>query len=1068
MSNSREASFQDELKSCLEANLKYRFSGIEFSKVERDYPVSGREADLVVFLKDRPFLVIETKRKRLRGGSSPVFQPLSVPAVGQAIAYAALWEVDEGIHVPYFGAADPEGIVIFRTPEKILDYVDLNEVRRREYEKVLKPGKYTELLNTALVMVEKVETSQRFAYSILERIVSDYTAKGGRARPTQAVLNLLREFVNRLSSRSEPLIALRLKESSELRKRVEELERNLGCKLSSSALARMMAYVFMNKIVFYKVLEDKYRLPRMAMLDTSSVSEFMRAFRRYSEKAMEITGDFEPIFSVHVYDMIELPDDQGFLESINDFIETIEEFRPEDILDLLGYVYEELIPPEERHQLGQFYTPPGICELITKWCIRGSDDIVFDPGCGSGGFILSAYRELLIRKTGKPSIPPPPGIHEKILSQLYALDINPFPAHITAIGVSMKDPASPSTNLNILSDLDFFRARAGMEVFSPYIIKTVQGDVRRKIRIPICDAVVGNPPYTRWVEIPEATQKAIKDAIGKKIKEYNLTPRLSMGIEPGIYVYWVMHATDFLKEGSRLGMIISNLWMQTDYGINFGNFLLDNYKVKAIVDFTMRLFTALTSTCVVLLERESDTKEREKNEIVFIHIPGTINEVNVNEILKVIEEKRSERLYIRTIRQGSFPRDRKWVDVFFDVPEWEGPPQSITLGELFEVSRGNTLSNLWALSHGKRPDIGASEFVYLTKSKVEEYGLQAVSYPNARLEEALIWPNITSARDVPFFTYREEDWKRAYSHDERCLMFIGHRSRKEMPKEVLEYIKRGEPVCSVCGKGLKPTSIAEGKGFFKCPDGHLIPIQDKFITKIRGTRGGGRFASETEAAKVRAENPKLFYGWYDMGEVLRIPIFAIYHARYKTRFVLCKFPVATSHQFVTFIPKIKLDDLKIKALLAFLNSSFVQYYIEKKGTPAAKGPIGLEVKIAKEIPVPDVRKLPEEKIEILAKKFEELENEARALGGASRKEDLELLKKKLMELDSEVAKALNIPSDVVTKVQRVVEVLTARRLVGAEEERPESVRGEYMQTLRPRTKRKRKREDLNMKLTSFR
>ncbi|MEN3057537.1 MAG: N-6 DNA methylase [Candidatus Methanosuratincola petrocarbonis] len=1080
MSNDREARFQDELKSCLEANMNYRFSGLEFSRVERDFPVSGKEADLVVFSNSCPFLIIETKRKHAHGKQSKIFQHLSAPVIGQAISYAALWETDEGIHVPYFGTADPTGIAVFRTPAKILEYVDMNAVRRREYEKALKPGMYTKLLNGSLVVREKTELSKSFAYNLLDKIASDYTSKGKLVPPAEAVLTLLREFVDKVSSRCEPIVEQRLKENrSELKEQVGELERNLGCRLSPEALTRMMAYVFMNKIIFYKVLEDKYRLPRLAMLDTSSASEFMREFRRYCKKAMENTGDFEPVFSVRAYDMIELPDEEDFLQGINDFIETVEEFRPEDILDLLGYVYEELIPPEERHQLGQFYTPPAVCELITKWCIRGQDDAVLDPGCGSGGFVLAAYRELLIRKTGKASLPPPPGVHEKILSQICALDINPFPAHLTAIGVSMKDPTSPSTELNVISDLDFFKARAGMKIFSPYTVKTPQGDVPRQIQIPICDSVVGNPPYTRWVEIPEATQKAIRQALGKKISEYDLTPRVSSGIEPGIYVYWMMHATDFLKEGGRLGMIVSNLWMQTDYGINLGRFLLDNYKVKAVVDFTLRLFTALTSTCVVLLERESDERERDENEITFVHIPGSVDKIDVDEILRAVEEKRSDRLYVRTVKQGSFPRDKKWVDVFFDVPGWTGPPQAIPLGKLFEVSRGNASSNLWALSHGKRPDVGASEFVYLSKRKVEQHGLQAVSYPNVGLDDALIWPGITSARHAPFFTYREDDWKRAYSDDERCLMFVGHRPKNAMPKEALAYIARGEPLCGVCGKrlainaaagGAEATEGAENEGFFTCPVGHRTPIQEKFITKIRETRGGGRFASETEAAKVRAENPKLFYGWYDMGEVLYAPIFAVRQAWHKTRFIRCDFPVAMYDALIALIPKVDLSRDQINALLAYLNSSFTQYYIEKKGRRSGGGIIGLEVDIAREMPIPDVRKLPEGVVRGLSKKFEELESEARAVGGASREEDLAAIKKKLDELDLEVAKALGIPSSVTAEVQRVVEVLTERRLAGAEEERPESVRGTHVQKLRPGKRRKERKDErgFNMRLTSFR
>lgn len=1079
MSNDREARFQDELKSCLEANTNYRFSSLEFSRVEREFPVSNRAADLVVFSNERPFLIIETKRKDQRRRQSFLFQSLSVAAVGQAIAYAVLWETDEGIRVPYFGVANPEGIVVFRTPDRILEYVDMGAVRRRDYDKVLKPGMYTKLLNGSLVIREKIELSKNFAYSLLDKIASDYAAKGKLVRPAEAVLALLREFVDKVSSRCEPIVEQRLKENeSELKRAVEELERNLGRPLSPESLTRMMAYVFMNKIVFYKVLEDKYSLPRLAMLDTSSASEFMKAFRRYCKNAIEHTGDFEPVFSVRAYDMIELPDEEDFLQGINDFIETVEEFRPEDILDLLGYVYEELIPPEERHQLGQFYTPPAVCELITKWCIRGQDDAVLDPGCGSGGFVLAAYRELLIRKTGKTSLPPPHGIHEKILSQICALDINPFPAHLTAIGVSMKDPLSQSTELNVISNLDFFNTRAGMKIFSHYTIKTPQGDFRRQIQIPICDSVVGNPPYTRWVEIPEPTQDAIRRALGKKISEYDLTPNPRVGKEPGIYVYWIMHATDFLKEGGRLGMIISNLWMQDDYGISFGSFLLDNYKVKAVVDFTLRLFKALTSTCILLLERENDERERDENEITFVHIPGSVEAINVDEILRAVEEKRSDRLYVRTVKQGSFPRDKKWVDVFFDVPEWTGPPQAVSLGELFEVSRGNASSSLWALSHGKRPDVGASEFVYLSKSKVERHGLQAVSYPNARLEDALIWPGITSSRHVPFFTYKENDWKRAYSHNKRCLMFVGHRPKDVMPKEVLAYIARGEPLCAVCGKRLvinaaavsEATEEAENEGIFTCPAGHLTPAQEKFITKIRETRGGGRFASETEVAKVRAENPKLFYGWYDMGEVLYAPIFAVRQARYKTRFIRCDFPVAMYDALIALIPKVDLSRDQINALLAYLNSSFAQYYIEKKGRYIAKGPIGLEVEIAKEMPIPDVRNLPEDVVRGLSKKFEELEGEARAVGGASREEDLAAIKKKLDELDLEVAKVLGIPSNVTAEVQRVVEMLTERRLAGAEEERPESVRGTHMQKLRPGKRRKERKDerDFNMKLTSFR
>ena len=73
-------------------------------------------------------------------------------------------------------------------------------------------------------------------------------------------------------------------------------------------------------------------------------------------------------------------------------MELIEAYRTERFGDIVGYVYEELIPGEERHILGEFYTPKPIAELIVRWCVRAVDDTVLDPGCGSGTFLVEAYK----------------------------------------------------------------------------------------------------------------------------------------------------------------------------------------------------------------------------------------------------------------------------------------------------------------------------------------------------------------------------------------------------------------------------------------------------------------------------------------------------------------------------------------------------------------------------------------------------------------------------------------------------------------------------------------------------
>lgn len=72
-------------------------------------------------------------------------------------------------------------------------------------------------------------------------------------------------------------------------------------------------------------------------------------------------------------------------------------FRLRDAsVDLLKALYESLIDPEQRHDLGEYYTPDW---LAAKVVAEAVDDPlrqrVLDPACGSGTFLFHAIRRLL-------------------------------------------------------------------------------------------------------------------------------------------------------------------------------------------------------------------------------------------------------------------------------------------------------------------------------------------------------------------------------------------------------------------------------------------------------------------------------------------------------------------------------------------------------------------------------------------------------------------------------------------------------------------------------------------------
>jgi type I restriction-modification system DNA methylase subunit len=221
------------------------------------------------------------------------------------------------------------------------------------------------------------------------------------------------------------------------------------------------------------------------------------------------------------------------------------------------------------------------------------------------------------------------------------VDINEFPAHLTAMNLAMRNPRTPSTIMNIFIS-DYFTIKPNQSLIAPYTIRTPEGEEQAKVVFKDFDAVVGNPPYTRWKEIPEEVRGRILSLYGKVMRDYRLHRFITGGALPGIFIPWIMHSARFLKDGRRLGMIISDSWLQTDYGIGFMKYLADNFKIRAIIDISTRIFPVpLIGTCIILLEKCSSDVERDSNMTSLMFI-GAEKRFDVDTIIKTIEDAKRE------------------------------------------------------------------------------------------------------------------------------------------------------------------------------------------------------------------------------------------------------------------------------------------------------------------------------------------------------------------------------------------------------------------------------------------
>lgn len=75
----------------------------------------------------------------------------------------------------------------------------------------------------------------------------------------------------------------------------------------------------------------------------------------------------------------------------------VRRFKLRDVeSDILKILYESLIDRDERHGLGEYYTPDWLAAKIVKHAVdRPHEQRVLDPACGSGAFLFHAVRRYL-------------------------------------------------------------------------------------------------------------------------------------------------------------------------------------------------------------------------------------------------------------------------------------------------------------------------------------------------------------------------------------------------------------------------------------------------------------------------------------------------------------------------------------------------------------------------------------------------------------------------------------------------------------------------------------------------
>ncbi|MEM3489733.1 MAG: N-6 DNA methylase [Nitrososphaerota archaeon] len=350
---------------------------------------------------------------------------------------------------------------------------------------------------------------------------------------------------------------------------------NTVIKILQSHVEEMMSKISLTDEQIVKIITDKKLLSNVGHTDPNSATEIVRFLSAYILLSQTL---FLRLYSQYRRDL--LPPREGLdtiswlrqafrkVRDINyrpiydiDVLGTVSEEYARDTLDLLwglaieriraelpGRIFHELMPQKIRKLLAAFYTRPQAADLLAKLTITDSSQSVFDPACGSGTILVSAYKRKLslYHEEGKVGNP-----HQKFCQEdIYGSDIMPFAVHLTGANLSSMDP-SVTLNYHQIIQADSLNLSdstlhpSGVQVtLMPSEKRSYDREgAKLEIKLEKVDCVLMNPPFTK---------------VERGIRQYvNMDKYGSLvGYEVGLWGHFLNLAYDFLKEGGTMGAVI--------------------------------------------------------------------------------------------------------------------------------------------------------------------------------------------------------------------------------------------------------------------------------------------------------------------------------------------------------------------------------------------------------------------------------------------------------------------------------------------------------------------------------
>lgn len=278
----------------------------------------------------------------------------------------------------------------------------------------------------------------------------------------------------------------------------------------------------------------------------------------------------------------------------------------ESDVDVKGHAYEEIVGANLRGDRGEFFTPRNVCNMAVAMLDPDEDDLVLDPACGTGGFLISAMNHVIgkirqaeLRRWGNNYERADKTTQQRVSryaeKKMVGIDFNPELVKASKMNMVMNNDGAGGLY-------------QGNSLASP---ATWEDTLRSRNLMDKVDLVFTNPPFGSKIPVDEPAILEKFDlghtwSYNAELDHWRKTDAIQKSQPPEIL--FIERCVRFLKPGSgRLAMVVPDGILGAP-GLGYvREWILANTRVLASIDMHPDTFQPNVSvqTSLLVLQRKS-------------------------------------------------------------------------------------------------------------------------------------------------------------------------------------------------------------------------------------------------------------------------------------------------------------------------------------------------------------------------------------------------------------------------------------------------------------------------------